>query len=111
MYRLVAYTQYMEDDGYRVKPKGGDTYLVANLTLGEVVNLGQKGMAKMVDAAAASGIDKSDEHSETAEWVIGWDILAPGEKTQEEGWEEDYGPISFDPAPKVGAWTRREIAA
>lgn len=111
-FRLVAYSQYWENyntkdpetgPGYW-KPKGGSEYLIATLSLEEVVELGQSGMSRMVRDASTE-FERKNCYVE--EYLLDWVVLAPGELTEDERLEREYG--SSNPewyVPKVGAWTR-----
>lgn len=102
MYRLIAHTQYCENYGTEESPrwkfKGGSDYVVARLTLDQVVELGQAGMAKLV-AEAHAGYTWFNAY--TKSYLIDWSILAPGELTGCEQMQLEYDGAVTYPAKEL----------
>jgi hypothetical protein len=106
-FRLIALTQYLENYGAHTwngegecpqywKNKGGNEILVKVLSAQEAAELGQDGMQKLVDEytkADGTGINYRNDYAQ--EYLIDWNLLAPGEETQQEKdereWKEYYG--------------------
>lgn len=95
-FRLIAYTQYRENYGAHGwdgkgecpqywKSKGGNDIVVAELTLDQISALTVNGLEFALSfLIGAKQINHSDEYSQ--EWVLGWELFAPGEETEMERW-------------------------
>lgn len=113
-FRLLVTTQYMENyaiwdweaDGCQGEPpqgwkyKGANEHFIATLSLAEVATLGPQGLEALVNQAAPT-IEHSDNY--TREYVIGWDLLDPGQET----W---YERCDREDREEREAWAR-ELAA
>jgi hypothetical protein len=88
--KIIASTQFYENYGAHAwdgtgecpqywKAKGGDEYLVADVTVAQVVALGQTGMKALVDQAKA-WIESNDDYSR--EYIIDWDVVEDDYLTQ-----------------------------
>lgn len=93
-FRLVVHTQVMELYGSdQWKPKGSDSYLVANLTVNEVVSLGTEGLANMVFRRVGKILINNQV---CHEYVVDWELLDRGELTLDEQTQiECDGSISY----------------
>jgi hypothetical protein len=92
--RIVIATQYHENYGAHDwdgtgtcpqywKAKGGSEYVI-NITLAKVLELGGKGLATLVAQACEKFINRRDNYAE--EYMIDWELMAVGERTEREGW-------------------------
>jgi hypothetical protein len=76
--KLVIWTQYWENYGFAEggehwKPKGGDKYTLATLTIEEIMKLGSNGLACMAHALSiAQGKVWSNPASEST--MIDWEL-------------------------------------
>lgn len=99
-YRLVIYTQYEENYGAHDwegegecpqywKMKGGGDYVAASFTVTELAAMAPLGVQKTLGEKAqafAKTVAKDNHYSR--EYMIGWDLLEPHEKTETEQYAE-----------------------
>lgn len=78
--RLVMYTQVVEDG----RGKGGDEYVVANLSANEAIDLGEAGMRALVEKAVAQLPKAGNTTHDYYEYLLTWELLDNGELTSDE---------------------------
>ncbi len=100
--RMLFVTQFRENYGAHAwdgkgecpqywKNKGGMEYALP-ITVAQIIELGHKGMESLA-LQAANQLNRFDDYAE--EFVIGWELLAPGEKTEMETWGIPVKQISL----------------
>lgn len=108
--KILIQTQFRENYGAHCwdgtgecpqywKNKGGNEYLIPDLSIGTIMALGQKGLTELVhNLAKVKGVVKCNDYCQ--EYIIDWSILENNELTPEqkiaiEAYNEGY---SYSPS-------------